>query len=217
MFHPSNISTIKKNWPDYYAACVWKTTLAVENPLYDQTVRMAEIFVSLGIGIIHGGYEDGRWWWTMQAYAQWASNIIKQKWLDPSYNIWVPEARFDAKWWVQDRTKFDTVFCDPQPHMDLRCGTMVDASDFLVVNSLAGNWTLREVFTRYERNDIHKPNNLWKGKIWPMILFWDHRKELFYILDDKFAIGTPLSEDKNIFFVNSLRQFEDVMKSLLSL
>lgn len=217
MFHTTNIRELQKKWPDLYAGCVWKTTLATDHPLYTQSVRMAEILVSHGVGIIHGGYEDGKWWWTMQAYAQWASHIIKQKGLDPSYNIWVPEARFDAKWWVQDRTKFDTVFCDPQPHMDQRCGTIIDASDMLVVNPLAGNGTIREVFTWYERNDIHKPNNLWQWKIWPMILFWDHWKELFTLLDNNFAIGTRLKDDSNMYFVNSLEEFEEVVKDIVSI
>ena len=212
MFHQSNIRDLqKKSWRKYRAACVWKTTLSPDTQEYKTTVRMAEILLEEWFWVIHGWYEDGKWWGTMQAYAHWANNIIMRDGLSSCCNIWVPEERFDLKWWVQDRTKHNTTFCDPLPHMDPRCGVIVDACHVMVVNEFAWNWTLREVFTMYERNDIHKPSNLGEWAIKPIIFYGDNWKNLFTLLDAQFKIGTPLSQDENLFFVNNLEDFHSVL------
>lgn len=215
MFHFSNIDDIKKqSWAILYAWCIGKTSVSNESDIYKTTVKIAEILVENNIWIIHWWYEDWKWWWIMQAYAEWANNIIKRNNLNNFYNIWVPESRFDEKRWIQDRTKFDTYFVDPLPHMDIRCGVLIDSSDFLVVNSLAWNWTLREVFTMYERNDIHKPWNLWTWKISPIIFFGNNRKILFNTLNEHFAIWTKIKEDKNLFFVETIEEFTQTIKNL---
>lgn len=212
MFHQSNIVEFQKeSWADFYAWCVWKTSLAKDHELYALTVRIAEILVENNIGIVHWWYEDGKWWWTMQAYAEWASNIIKKRNLSKFYNIGIPENRFDKKRGIQDRTKFDTQFTDPLLHMDMRCGVIIDSVDFLVVNPLAWNWTLREVFTMYERNDIHRPSNLWEWKISPIVFYWENWKQLFDVLNSEFATWVKVSEDQNLFFVNSIEEFEQTV------
>lgn len=208
MFHPSNITDLqKKSWASLFAWCIGKTSLSVDDPQYATIVQLGEILVDYDIGIIHGWYEDGSWWWVMQAFAQWASQSIKRNHRNIYYNIWVPEQRFTDKRWEESYTKFDTQFTDPLPHMDIRCGVVVDAIDILVVSPVAWNGTLREVFTMYERNDIHRPSNLWYGKITPIIFYGDNWKNLFHLLDDQFALGTSVSDDKNLYFVNSIEQF----------
>lgn len=202
------------SWAVLYAWCVGKTTLATTDSLYHTTIAMSRVLVEHWIGIIHGWYEDGKWWGTMQGYAQWASIAITEYGMHPAYNIWIPESRFDAKRWVEDRTWYNTQFCTPQENMDLRCGLLIDSVDFLVVNQLAGNWTLREVFTAYERNDIHKPNNLDEWKIMPIVFFWKNWKKLFEVLWSQFALGTSLEEDENLFFVESMEEYERVILAI---
>lgn len=215
MFHPSNIYDLQqKSWADFYAWCIWKTSLQKNSETYNLTVRLAEILVENNIWILHWWYEDGKWGGTMQAYAEWAKNIIEKKRLSRYYNIWIPEDRFDQKRWISDRTKFDTQFVEPLLHMDIRCGVLVDACDFLVVNPLAGNWTLREVFTMYERNDIHRPWNLGEWKISPIVFYWANWKKLFNILNSDFATGIKVHEDKNLFFVESIPEFKETVTHL---
>jgi len=215
MFHSSNISELQENsWANFYAWCVWKTSLSNNSNEYKTTVRLSEILLENNIWIVHWWYEDGKWGGTMQAYAEWANNIIRKNNLSKYYNIWIPEDRFDRKRWVQDRTKFDTQFTDPLLHMDIRCGVLIDACDLLVVNQLAWNWTLREVFTMYERNDIHRPWNLWKGKISPIVFYWENWKNLFDVLNNEFVTWIKVNEDKNLFFVNSIPEFEKTIRDI---
>jgi len=71
----------QQSWAEFYAWCVWKTTLNNQSELYKLSVELSEVLVSNWIWVIHWWYEDGNWWWTMQAYAEWANNIIEKKWL----------------------------------------------------------------------------------------------------------------------------------------
>lgn len=118
-------------------ALIGKSTVPSDDGAYLFTKQLAFELVAKGYQIRHGGYTGG----IMEAAAEGANMAIAETGLGRSYNMGVPEVRFDATY---ARTSA-TLFLPPAKDICDRLRGMILESDFIVVAPRGGDGTMLEL------------------------------------------------------------------------
>lgn len=210
-----NITELKaKSGTKLFASVLGKSTIDPQSQEYKTIEEATKILMSNGFGIIHGGYAGG----AMSATSDTANAFIKENNLTPEWNIGVPQVEHDGLW---ERVS-DATFADVAEDIFQRLKIVV-SGDIAIICPLGGDGTeleetivfhenvVRQGMNKYGRGENPKPLIYLQtpnGTDWKTLI-----EAKMKILDT--SVKNP-SDYSWLYFVDSLEQFQEIIKKLKS-
>ena len=198
-----------------FASVLGKSTIDSEREEYKLIEQVTEVLLKHGYGIIHGGYSGG----AMSATSDTAHRYITEHKLSPYLNIGVPQKQHDGLWDRVESASFTEVSEDIYGRIKA-----VTSGDIAVICPLGGDGTELEETIVFHENVVRMGMNKYGAaneKMTPLIFLQTKNGT-----DWKKLIETKLSildtsvkktdEYEWLYFVNSIDEFEGVLKQLSS-
>lgn len=197
-----------------FASVLGKSTINPESEEYKIIEKVTEILFQNGYGVIHGGYAGG----AMQAVSDTAQKIIKQENLSQLCNIAVPQVQHDGLW---DRVS-EAVFTHPSQDIYERL-KIVTSGDIAIICPLGGDGTELEETVVFHENIVKMGMNKYGGHHFSMtpLIFIQTKNGTDWkkLIEQKMNIldvsVRDLKEYDWLYFVNSLEEFEIIIKKYL--
>lgn len=193
-----------------FASVLGKSTINPESKEYNVICEITEKLFEKGFGVIHGGYSGG----AMQAVSDTANKIIKEQKLNSACNIAVPQVQHDGIWGRVSEAIFTTASKDIFDRLKI-----VTCGDIAVICPLGGDGTELEETIIFHENVVKMGMNKYGGYNLPItpLIFVQTKNGTNWkkLITQKMQILDTsvknISEYKWLYFVDSLKSFEDVL------
>lgn len=208
------ISELKeKSGAKLFASVLGKSTISKESEEYVVISRFTEILLENGYGIIHGGYVGG----AMSATSESAHLYIQKHNLSQFLNIAVPQKQHDSLW----ERVMDAQFTHTAEDIFQRL-KIITSGDIAVICPLGGDGTELEATIVFHENIMRESRNTQEEhfeKVTPLIFFQTKNgTDWKSLIETKIKIlDMPvknISKYPWLYFVDSFKEFEDVIKSI---
>ncbi len=196
-----------------FASVLGKSTIDSSREEYKLIELATKVLLDHGYGIIHGGYAGG----AMSATNDIAHEYIVKHSLSPYFNIGIPQKQHDSLWGRVENASFTEVTGDIYDRL-----RMVTSGDIAVICPLGGDGTELEETIVFHENVVKAGMNKYGGaneKMTPLIfLQTKDGTDWKTLIQTKLTIldtsVKSIEEYDWLYFVNSVKEFEEVLESI---
>jgi predicted Rossmann-fold nucleotide-binding protein len=192
-----------------YVSIFGKSTVDNGSREYQFTEEVTRYLIENDLGVIHGGYAGG----IMQAVADTADKILKEKGLPLERNIAVPQIQHDGAGWARVQNASFTV---PAEDIYSRLRNVAGHSDIAIIAPLGGDGTMLELTVVWHENVLAKYTG---STVVPVIVLQTENgtdwKKIIETLVIELDNSTNSLEELNwVHFASNLEEFKGVVDNL---